>query len=122
MPAESWADVSVHGFCKWGTPASFYIQNVKLYAGPVCARHLQKTWQRQRREKDKYLQTCLKRRHTFNTMMYSTDGIPITEAVVAQLHLASLLSNKLKREYLEMCGFVWENMSPAIVRSNTLLL
>ena len=107
-----------------GTPLLFFgMQIVNLDAGSYLRSTSAKALATAEKEKkDKYLQTCLKRRHTFNTMMYSTDGIPITEAVVAQLHLASLLSNKLKREYLEMCGFVWENMSPAIVRSNTLLL
>ena len=55
-------------------------------------------------------------------MVYSADGIPGTEAVSAQQHLASLLSNKLKQEYLEMCGFVRARMSLSVVRSNTLLL
>ena len=36
--------------------------------------------------------------------------------------LASLLSNKLKRKYSDMCGFVSARMSIAIVISNTLLL
>ena len=55
-------------------------------------------------------------------MVYSTDGIPGLEAVAAQECLASLLSNKPKREYLEMCIFIRARMSLAIVRSNTLLL
>ena len=33
-----------------------------------------------------------------------------------------LLSNKIKREYSEMCGFVKAPMLLAIVRSNALLL
>ena len=55
-------------------------------------------------------------------MVYSADGIPGAEALVAQKRLAALLSYKLKREYLEMCGFVGALMSLAIVRSNSLLL
>ena len=58
----------------------------------------------------------------FNLMVYSADGIPGKEAVAAQQHLASLHINKLKREYLEMCGFVRSQMSVPIVRSNTLLI
>ena len=50
------------------------------------------------------------------------DGILSTKAVDAQQHLASLLSNKLKREYLEICGFVGARMSLAIVRFNTIFL
>ena len=55
-------------------------------------------------------------------MVYSADGIHGTEAVAAHRRLAPLLSNKLKREYLEMCGFVRARMSLSIVISNTLLL
>ena len=55
-------------------------------------------------------------------MVYSEDGIPRAEALAAQKRLAALLSYKLKREYLEMCGFVRARMSLAIVRSNSLLL
>ena len=43
------------------------------------------------------------------------DGIPRAEALAAQKRLAALLSYKLKREYSEMCGFVWARMSLTIV-------
>ena len=55
-------------------------------------------------------------------MVYSADGIPGAEALATQKRLATLLSYKLKREYSEMCGFVRERMSLAIVRSNSLIL
>ena len=55
-------------------------------------------------------------------MVYSMDGIPGTEVVVAHQCLALLISNKMKREYSEMCGFIMARMSLEIVRSNTLLL
>ena len=55
-------------------------------------------------------------------MVYFADVIPGTEAVAAQQRLVSMLNNKLKREYLEMCGFVRYWISLAIVRYNTLLL
>ena len=55
-------------------------------------------------------------------MVYSTDGIPGMEAVVAHWRIALLLSNNTKQEFLEMCGFVRAWMSLAIVISNTLLL
>ena len=58
----------------------------------------------------------------FNLMVYSADGIPGKEAVAAQQHLASLHINKLKQEYLEMCGFVRAMMSLSIVSYNTLHL
>ena len=55
-------------------------------------------------------------------MVYSTDVIPVAEAVATQKRLAALLSYKLKQQYSEMCGFVRARMSLAIVRSNSLLL
>ena len=50
------------------------------------------------------------------------DEILRMEAVAAHQRLSSLLSNNLKREYLEMCGFVRTQMSIAIVILNNLLL
>ena len=44
------------------------------------------------------------------------------EEVAAQRRPASLLSNKLKQEYLEISGFVRDSMSLAIVRPNTISL
>ena len=55
-------------------------------------------------------------------MVYSANGIPGAEALAAQKRLAALLSYKQKREYSEMCGFVWARMLLAIMRSNSLLL
>ena len=54
-------------------------------------------------------------------MVYSADGIPRAEALAAQKRLSALLRYKMKLEYSEMCGFMRENMSLAIVRSNSLL-
>ena len=50
------------------------------------------------------------------------DGIPRAESLDTLKRLAALLSYKLKREYTEMCGFVRERISLAIVRSNGLLI
>ena len=76
----------------------------------------------ERKKREKYLQPCLESRRYFTPMVYSADGIPGMEAVAAQRRLTSLLSNKLERENLEMCGFVRDRMSLAIVISNTLLI
>ena len=76
----------------------------------------------EKEKKDLYLQACLEHRSTFTPMVYSADRIPGAEALAAQKRSATLLSYKLKREYSEMCGFVRERMSLAIVRSNSLLL
>ena len=55
-------------------------------------------------------------------MVYYVDRIPGAEALAAQKRLAALLSYKLKREYLEICGFVRARTSLSIVRPNSLLL
>ena len=64
----------------------------------------------------------MERRRYFTPMVHSVDGITGTEAVAEQIHLAFMLSNKLKRKYSEMCGSIRARMSLEIVRSNTLLL
>ena len=51
-------------------------------------------------------------------MVYSVDIIPGADSMAAQKILAALISYNLKREYLEMCGFVKARMSLVIVRSN----
>ena len=73
-------------------------------------------------KKDKYLQPYLERRHSFTLMVYYADGITGTEAIAAQKRLALMLSNKLKRKYLGMCGFVRAQMSLGIVKYNALIL
>ena len=106
VPDGSQADVSVHGLWKWGTYALFDMQIVNLYAGSYLRHTPAKDPETADKEKkDKYLQTCLERWSSFTPMVYSAYGNPGTESVVAHRYLAFLLNNKLKREYLEMCGF-----------------
>ena len=76
MPAESRADVSVHGFWKWDTSALFYIQISNLDADF----YLQQTYVKymetvEKENKDKYIQPCTDLRRTFTPMLYSTDII-----------------------------------------------
>ena len=59
---------------------------------------------------------------SFTPMVYPMDRIPGTESVATQRRLALLLSNKLKRESSELCGFVRARMSLAIMISNTLII
>ena len=123
MPDESWADVSVYGFYKWGTTALFDMHIFNLDAGSYLRQTSTKALSTAEKEKkDQYLQPCLERRRYFTPKVYYTAGIPGTDAVAAQQHLASLLSNNMKREYSKMCGFVRDHMSLVIVRSNTLIL
>ena len=101
----------------------FDIRIVNLDAGSYLIMMPEKALAKAEYEKkDLYLQACLEHRRNFTPMVYSADVIPGAEALAAQKRLATLLSYKLKREYSEMCGFVWARMLIAIVRSNSLLL
>ena len=123
MPDESQEDVSVHGLCKWGTSVLFDMLIINLDAGSYMRQTSEKDLETAHKEnRDKYLQPCLDCRRYFNPMVYSADIITGTKAVAAQQRLALLLSNNMKREYSEMCGFVRANMSIVIVISNSLLL
>ena len=123
VPAESRADVSAHGFWKRGTTAMFDIIIFNLNAGSYLRMTPEKALAKAEKEnKDLCLQAFLECRRNFTHMVYSADGIPGAEALAVQKRLAALLRYKLKQEYSEMCGFVRERMSLAIVRSNSLLL
>ena len=87
-----------------GAPPLFLtIRIVNLYADSYLRQTSAKA---ENEKKDKYFQPGVERRRSFTPMVYSADVINRTEAVAVQQCLASLLSNKLKQEYLEMCGFV----------------
>ena len=123
MPDESQADVSVHGFWRWVTSAFFIMKIVDLDAGSYMHQTSAKAMAMAEKGKNyKYLHSCLNHKHSFTHMVYSMDGIPVTEGIEAQQCLASLLINKLKREYSEMCHFVRAHMSLSKVASNTLFL
>ena len=90
----------------------FDITIVNLDAGSYLFMMSEKALVKAKKEKkDLYLQACLDHRRTFTPMVYSADRIPGVEALAVQEWLAALLSYKLKREYSEMCGFVWARMS-----------
>ena len=123
LPAETRADISAHGFWKWGTTTMFEIRIINLDAGSYLSMNPEKTLAKADKEnKDLKLQACLERRRTFTPMVYCVDGIPRAEALAAQKRLATLLRYKLNREYSEMSSFVRARMSLAIVRPNSLLL
>ena len=123
LPDDSRAYVSVHGLLKGVTTAFFDMQIVNLDSGSYLCRTSAKALKMAEKEKkDKYLQPCVERRCYFTPMVYSADVIPGTEAIGAQQRISLLLSIKMKREYLEMCGFVRAWMSLAIVISNNRLL
>ena len=78
----------------------FDIRIVNLDAGSYLRMTPEKAFAKAEKEnKDLYLQDCLEHRKTFNSMVYSANGIPGAEALAAQKRLAALLSCKLKWEY-----------------------
>ena len=123
MPDESWADVSVNGFCKRGTTTLLDMQTFNSDAGyylrKTSAKDLETT---EKVKMDKCVHPNLECRCSFTPMVYSTDGNTGREAVAAHQLLLLLLSDKLKQEYSKMCGFVKALISLAIVITNTLPL
>ena len=123
VPAELRTYVSDHGFWKRGTTTMFDIIISNLDAGYYLFMTPEKALAKADKEKkDLYLQACLERRRNFTPILYYADRIPGAEALYSQKWLAALLRYNMKREYSEMCGFVWARMSLAIVSSNSLIL
>ena len=123
LPDESQLYKSVHGLWKWGTSALFDMQIVNLDTGSYVHQKYAKALSTAENEKkDKYLHNFLDCRNHFIPMVYSADIIPGTEALSLQQSTSLLLSNKLYREYLEICGFIRAWVSLSIVSYNTLLL
>ena len=84
LPDESRADVSVHGFWKWGTYALFYLQNFNLDAFSYLRQTSTKALTTaEKYNRYKYLLLFLEYRHSFTPMVYSVDRISGTEAVAA---------------------------------------
>ena len=73
-------------------------------------------------KKKKYLTACFDDRKHLTPLVYSVDGMVGAETRAAEKHLTFHLAKKWKREYSEMCGYVWTRISIAVVWSNTLLL
>ena len=71
--------------------------------------------QHEKEKKDKYLQNCLEMRKDFTPMVYSVDGIPGREACNAEKRLATQLTGKWKREYLQMVYYVRVRMAIVVV-------
>ena len=101
MPDEVRSDVSVHDFCKWGTSALFDMVIINLDVGYYLLQTSAKALATAEKEKRyKYPHPCMCSSSSFTPMVYSTDRIPVTEAVAAQRHLTLLLRNNLKQKYL----------------------
>ena len=116
VPEKTRANVGDHGSWKRGTTTLFDIHIVNLASGTyLCMIPEKDIAEAEKEKKDIYLQDCLKCRPNFNPLFFSTNKIPGKDAWKAPWKMASHLRFKLKREYYEMYGFVWERMVLAVV-------
>jgi hypothetical protein len=122
-PAAIRGDVAAHGFWKKATTAIFDIRITDTDAATARSQAPAKILARHEKEKkDKYLASCLERRRHFTPLVFSVDGLRGTEAGTAEKRVSSLLAEKWKRNYSEVCGFVRSRLSIALVRSASLCL
>eukprot|EP00957_Ditylum_brightwellii_P062049 4708624-Ditylum_brightwellii.AAC.1 len=119
------ATVQVPGeeFWKRGTTSIFDVRITNLDTpSHQCTEPEKVLTKAEKEKKKKYLDDCLQRRRTFTPLVYLADGMTGDEVKAAERCMASHLSNKLKHEYLKMCGFVRVRMALAIICANTFLL
>ena len=85
----------------------FDVHIVVKDAASYYGRHPHKILSRnERRQKGKYLETCLKTRRHFMSLVFSVDGVMEEEKKSATKQLAAALSNKWDRKYSERYGYV----------------
>jgi hypothetical protein len=118
VPTEDRGDVAVRGFWCRGTTAIFDVRitdtDAPTYRGQSTAKVLEK---HEKEKKKKYLKACLEQRRHFTPLVFSVDGVLGSEAKAASKRLAARLSEKWKRPYSEVCGFVRSRLSVSLVRS-----
>jgi hypothetical protein len=68
-------------------------------------------------KKKKYLEACLKERRHFTPFVVSTDGLIGEEARTMMRRISEKLSDKWRKPYSEVSGYVNARMSIAIVRA-----
>ena len=116
-------DKGVIGFWKQGRMTIFDIRVVdpsnKSYTNQTSTNTLN---QMEQRKKTKYLTPCNNNRRHFTPLVFSTDGKPGKDTLIAMQHLANLLSIKLTLPYSQAMFLIRSRMSIALARCNTLLL
>ena len=71
-------------------------------------------------KKAKYSEACQEARLHFTPLVYSVDGMEGKEATAARKRLASMLAEKWKKEYSQVCGFIRSRLSVlALVRATS---
>ena len=118
VEAELRGDVAAHGFWRRGTTAIFDIRITDLDnpsqrnsdPNTILLRH-------EAEKKRKYSAHCERQRKHFTPLVFSVDGIAGKESTAAMRRLASQLSQRWKRTYSEVCGFVRARLTLALAKS-----
>jgi hypothetical protein len=74
------------------------------------------------RQKNKYLEACLRHRQHFSPFVVSMDGLFCKEVETLLKKLSALLAEKWEKPYSEVCGYINAQMSIAIVRATHLCI
>ena len=110
-------DVAAHGFWRRGQTAIFDVRVTDTEAPSHRGSDPDKVLARYEKEKKgKYLDACLRQRKHFTPLVFSVDGMCGIEAQAASKRLASCLSQKWRRTYSQVCGFVRSRLSITLVR------
>lgn len=113
-------DIAAHGFWRRGTTTIFDVRVTDTEVASNRGQDPKKVLKRHEREKKlKYNALCQERRRHFTPLVFSVDGLQGTEATAACKRLASLLADKWKRSYSEVCGYVRSRLSVALARSTS---
>ena len=76
----------------------------------------------EKEKKKKYLESCLEQCHHFTPIVVSTDGLVGREAKTLLKKLSTLIAEKSRKSYSEVCGYVNACMSITIIQATHLCL
>ena len=118
---EDRGDVLIRGLWSKGTDCILDVRMTDLDAKSNKSRNPDKVLAAHEREKKKkYLEPCLEQQRHFSPYVVSTDGLFSKEAKMVLKRLALMLTEKWGKPYSEVCGYVNDRMSIAIVRATHL--
>jgi hypothetical protein len=108
----------IRGFRSWGTDCFIDVRITDLDSKSYLKKSSDEVLARQEQEKKrKYLAPCIANRRHFTPFVSSTDGMIGKEGQTFAKRLAGLLSEKWRRPYCQLCGYVNARLSIALVRA-----
>ena len=111
-------DLLIRGLWSRGTDCILDVRVTDTDCKSYCRRDPMKVLASQEKEKKrKYLKPCLDQRRDFVPFVVSVDGLIAREAKATLQRLASLISEKWRRPYSVVCGYVQARISIAIARA-----